>query len=80
MKIAKQRLRQIIKEEFSNIKEGGYAGPSGPAVVRLPYENLVNTVGEILQNHLESGGMHPDEIKYAVEEALEWNPWGVKYP
>ena len=68
MKLTKQKLKEIIMEELSGIKEGGFAGH----YEREPeYENLVNDLSDLIKRSIEEDGMDPAEARRAAEEAMD---------
>ena len=76
MKISKTKLRQIIKEELGTLRE---EDPAEETALNSPrqagrewsYENLANTVGDLVREALEGHGLDADSIRDAVAEALD---------
>jgi len=65
MKIAKAKLRQIIKEELNEVSMNYREAEA--------YEALANAVGDLIRDALEGsglGGLSPDAIRDAIGEAL----------
>ena len=76
MKISKTKLRQIIKEELGTLRE---EDPAEETALNSPreagrqwsYENLANTVGDLVREALEGHGLDADSIRDAIAEALD---------
>ncbi len=76
MKISKTKLRQIIKEELGTLRE---EDPAEETALNSPreagrqwsYENLANTVGDLVREALEGHDLDADSIRDAVAEALD---------
>ena len=73
MKISKAKLRQIIKEELSGLGESEETALNSPreAGREGSYENLVNTVGDLVREALEGHGLEASAIRDAIAEALD---------
>jgi hypothetical protein len=70
MKISKAKLRQIIKEELAEAEETALNSPR-EAGRQWSYENIVNTVGDLVREALEGHDLDADSIRDAVAEALD---------
>ena len=70
MKISKTKLRQIIKEELAETEETALNSPR-QAGREWSYENLANTVGDLVREALEGHGLDADSIRDAIAEALD---------
>jgi hypothetical protein len=76
MKISKTKLRQIIKEELGTLRE---EDPAEETALNSPreagrqwsYENIVNTVGDLVREALEGHDLDADSIRDAIAEALD---------
>jgi len=76
MKISKAKLRQIIKEELGTLRE---EDPAEETALNSPreagrqwsYENIVNTVGDLVREALEGHDLDADSIRDAIAEALD---------
>jgi hypothetical protein len=76
MKISKAKLRQIIKEELGTLREEDPTEETalnspGEAGRQWSYENIVNTVGDLVREALEGHDLDADSIRDAVAEALD---------
>ena len=70
MKISKAKLRQIIKEELAEAEETALNSPR-QAGREYSYENLANTVGDLVREALEGHGLEASAIRDAIAEALD---------
>ena len=81
MKISKTKLRQIIKEELGTLGEQAEeTALNSPreAGRQWSYENIVNTVGDLVREALEGHDLDADSIRDAIAEALDEELGSVK--
>jgi len=73
MKLTKQKLEEIIKEELSNLMEGGYAGHYGEESLNPEWDQADKILSDLvrLADALErSKDSEPDVLAFAVVRKL----------